>query len=219
MQHGVGADGSYHLRRTIDAVAALRADVVALQEVDVFALRSRFAHQARRLAVATAMAHAFCPAARVMLVGKLGNALLVRGTITDASCERLPMIGRSTPRSALFSSVEVDGMRFSVAVTHLSIRRQEALTQLGAVCALLAVQRVEPWLLMGDLNLRPADVDGVLATAGLVRAAGSPTRPSPAPAFEIDHIAARGFELSRTTVVTSDASDHLPIHVSATVDG
>lgn len=199
----------YRLERTIEAVAALGCDLVALQEVDVLVPRSGFAHQARRIARATGMNFVFAKASREMWVGRRGNALLVRGSFDNADVIRLPR-GATRPRVALLAGVVTSSGRLTVAATHLSIHRSEAILQLAATCAALAV-RPEPWLLLGDLNLGAPEVEETAAPFGLHLAGGGSTFPASKPRVQLDHIAGRGLILGHGDVVDTLASDHRPL--------
>jgi endonuclease/exonuclease/phosphatase (EEP) superfamily protein YafD len=64
---------------------------------------------------------------------------------------------------------------------------------------------------MGDLNLRPADIEAMTAAAGFELAGGGPTEPTHAPVQQIDHIAVRGFTVERVTVGEAPVSDHRPL--------
>lgn len=213
IKHGRSAAGRVDVPLLVHACAGLAADVLALQEVDVGAVRSRRVDQAAAVAEALGLAHVFGPARSGVLRGRYGNALCVRGEISDAEVVKLPHRPSAEPRAALVASVVVDGLPLSVAATHLSVHPDEALIQLDtALAAILA--RPSPRLLLGDLNLRPPDIDARLRAAGLALAAGPPTFPAAAPRIRIDHVAADGVTIGGVEVPETEVSDHRPLIVA-----
>lgn len=192
--------------------AGLGADVLGLQEVDRGRLRSGRHDLAVVVAGYCAMEQAFASARRWWFDGDYGNALLVRGEILEVETVRLPRLRRGRePRAALLATAVVDGERASVAVTHLSTRKDESERQLAEVLAALEARPV-PRLLLGDLNRRPDEL-ALLGRAGYVVADGPPTYPAGAPRLRIDHVAAMGFEIGEVGVVPAPCSDHRPLVV------
>src|SRR5689334_6681269 len=119
VKHGRQRMGSVDLDLLTRTCAALEADVLALQEVDVRRYRTRFADQPGKIAAGTGMVSAFGAASKT-LFGGYGNALLVRGSIDEQTLVHVPQRSRE-PRVCLFARARVgDGRPFSVAVTHLS---------------------------------------------------------------------------------------------------
>ncbi len=176
------------------SVTSLHADIVALQEVDRRLVRSWFRDQAAWLGEATGSTTVvFAPARRVLATGHDGVALLVRGTPLTTRILRLP--GVAAPRMAALARVRVGEHEVTVAATHLQnrVRRgpAEAPMQLDALLEELS-RWPEPWILAGDLNLRPSVVGPALAAAGLTPLRAGPTYPASAPRLEIDHLAVRG---------------------------
>ncbi|MGH9179037.1 MAG: endonuclease/exonuclease/phosphatase family protein [Acidimicrobiales bacterium] len=195
--------------------AGLDARVLALQEVDDGLRRSGRVDQAGAVAEATGLEVVFGPARRVGRRGWYGNALLASGPVDEVEVVALPRRSwRREPRSAIVAAVTVDGRRLSVAATHLSTAGDEAATQLAAVLGALA-RRPSPRVLLGDLNLHPAQVGPALVGTGLSLAdPAAPTFPASAPRARIDHVAVGG--LAVTGVVVMDAapvSDHRAVVV------
>src|SRR5688500_1043284 len=111
IQHGAGGDAAVLGR----ACAALGADVLALQEVDVRVPRSRFVDEVAAVARATGMHSVFGQTCRVGGVGRYGNALFSRAPMDEVETLRLPRVGTTEPRGAVLATV--DGV--TVAATHL----------------------------------------------------------------------------------------------------
>ena len=221
IQHGLRGDGTrVDIGLTGSVAAALKPDVLALQEVDVGVPRSGRVDEAAEVAAATGMCHVFGPAARVGVIGQYGNALLARGTVDDVVVRRLPRRRfRSEPRAVTLARVSVDGTELTVGATHLSIHREEVMAQLHAAVA-WTVARPGPWVFMGDLNLLPHEVAPAIEAAGLVLAGGDATFPASAPRIRIDHVAiGGGLRLAAVEVGETPASDHRPLIVEVEVNG
>jgi endonuclease/exonuclease/phosphatase family metal-dependent hydrolase len=205
---------------TAEACRSLRADVLALQEVDRGAIRSKRADLAAQAAGLSGMRHHFEPTMS-FFVGSYGNALLVRGTIEDIDILSLGSsprfnkyvrgrhlhIGRE-PCNAILASVTVRGQQLSVAATHLSTDRQASQDQLLAVADALN-ERPEPRVLIGDLNLPRKLVLGCLSVNSMILADGDPTFPALSPRKSIDHIAVSGLTINRVESLRRPISDHL----------
>ncbi len=208
--HGQRGDGSgiVDLDQLGRCTASFDADLLALQEVDVGVPRSGRADQPDAVARATGMVAVFGRAHRVQGIGKYGNALLARGSISDALVLRLPKDARHhEPRAAILATVVLDGRPLSVAATHLSIHRPEVHDQLAAVVEAL-LRRPPPHVLLGDLNLLSEEVAPVVEAAGLTLVAGEPTFPATEPRIRIDHLATSGLVPVSTAVVATPCSDH-----------
>lgn len=206
IQHGAGGDAGALGR----ACAALDADVLALQEVDVRVPRSRLVDEVAVVGRATGMHSVFGQTCRVGGVGRYGNALLSRAPMDDVETVRLPRVGDAESRGAVLASI--DGV--TVAATHLSIHQDESAAQLAALVALVR-ERPQPWVLLGDLNRHPAQLD---ALAGFdVADVGAPTFPAHDPVARIDHIAVAGLRIECVEVLPQQpVSDHRPLAATLT---
>ncbi len=115
--------------------------------------------------------------------------------------EPLRLRSAGEPRAAVFAAVDLDGCTVTAVSTHLQNRRagrpDEAPDQLDEVLAAL-VGWPEPWVLMGDLNLRPEAVLPRLDRAGMVAVPASPTYLSDRPRLRIDSTAVRRLEGARS---------------------
>ena len=215
VKHGLRSTGGVDLDLLARTCAALEADVLALQEVDVRRYRTRFANQPQRIAATTGMESAFGPASKT-LFGGYGNALLVRGTIDEHRVVHVPQRSRE-PRACLLARARVGGGPFSVAVTHLSTHRHEAVDQLQVVVDRL-VAMAPPRLLLGDLNLELEDVAPITTRGRLALVEHTPTFPNDVPRLTIDHIAFDGWRLETADAPSTPCSDHRPLVIEL-VDG
>ncbi|MEO6120960.1 MAG: endonuclease/exonuclease/phosphatase family protein, partial [Acidimicrobiales bacterium] len=83
VRHGRRPDGQVDTALLAGYLAGWRPDVLALQEVDVGVARSGRVDQATEVARAAGMTVAFGAACRRGIRGRYGNALLVRGEVTE----------------------------------------------------------------------------------------------------------------------------------------
>jgi endonuclease/exonuclease/phosphatase family metal-dependent hydrolase len=160
IQHGLGPDGRADNHRLAAAVAALDADVVGLQEVDMRQARSGGVDQARLCAkVMGAVDHRFLPA----LAGPFrypgvrrrarhteradapgyGIALLSRYPVRSWHTALLPpatpwvwgrvQLGTDEPRVALAAEIDAPSGPLTVVCTHLSVYRFPSVTWAGGL--------------------------------------------------------------------------------------
>jgi endonuclease/exonuclease/phosphatase family metal-dependent hydrolase len=118
VQHGQRPGGVVDVGLLARSCAALGADVLGLQEVDVNLRRSNDADTAAEVAAECGMVFVFGEAIAIR-GGRYGNALLVRGAIDDVEVVALP---DTEPRAAIVARVVPDGgPALSVCVTHLGL--------------------------------------------------------------------------------------------------
>ena len=234
-------DERVDLERAAATLAALDADVVALQEVDRCQPRSGRADQARLLGERLGMRCCYTPT----LLGELGGragvrahdpagadpggaaygiALLSRLPLERVAAVALPRAGAEEPRAALVALVGRCGGAVTVAVTHLSNHPRSSLVQLRALQRRLATWP-PPRLLAGDLNqwlplVRLASLPG---WRPLVRGRTFPNPPPGRlrPTVQIDHILASDpqgrLRVRRTRVHAGPGSDHRAVLVELEV--
>ncbi|HEV6954577.1 MAG TPA: endonuclease/exonuclease/phosphatase family protein [Promicromonospora sp.] len=171
IQHGLGPDGRVDNHRLADAVAALDADVVALQEVDLRQARSGGADQAGLCAEAMrAVDHRFLHA----LTGPFGSpgvrrrargteptgvpgygvALLSRFPVLAWRALLLPpaspwvwgrvQLGTDEPRVALAALVDAPSGPLTVVGTHLSVYRYPTASRVRGLVRRMAGYRSGP---------------------------------------------------------------------------
>ena len=233
IRHGAGMDGVLDLERTAAAIAALDADIVALQEVDDATGRCGGVDQAAWLGSRLGMQHAF-GSFMDFDGGRYGMAILSRFPIESATPWRLPTgheprvalaveivppdLGPLTIIDVHFDWVEDDGFRFA---------------QADAVAARLATLDT-PWIVLGDFNDTPGSrTRALFAELGIEGAKpleATATWPAHEPRVDIDSIVAgpggsptdestprpawHPFDL--TVVPEAVASDHRPVRATVT---
>lgn len=212
-------------------IRAAAPDVVALQEVDVhWSDRSGFVDQASALAADTRMDVRFGPIYRLAgtapgnPIREYGVAILSRLPITSSRnhvITRLSTQGGETPQPMPgFLQVTVQTARGAVDVcsTHLDYRPDPAVRR-TQVADMLAIVRTtaNPVVLMGDLNAPPDAPElrplfEALDDAWQVRNSVGGTYPADAPSRRIDYVlVSPRLRVRRSQVITSNASDHLPV--------
>jgi endonuclease/exonuclease/phosphatase family metal-dependent hydrolase len=224
IKNGLCADGSCDPDILVDACCGLRADVLALQEVDREAPRSLGADQTAVVAERCDLTGLYAPARRLFDGGEYGNALLAAGEITDVEHVPLPVSPGREARAAVLARVHVDSAALSVAATHLQNRpgraprtvdeADEQLKELDVVLDALG-HRPRPRVLLGDLNVLPEVAEPVLVAAGYEVADSEPTVHAWAPKVRLDYVAVDGLTITGSEVIDTDVSDHRALVVEA----
>ncbi|WP_188609854.1 endonuclease/exonuclease/phosphatase family protein [Chelatococcus reniformis] len=223
----LGVDGRYAPERIVSVIASAKADVVALQELDVNRMRSGGLDQALALASALRMSHHFHPAMRV--VEELyGDAILTHLPMRLVKAGPLPGSRRALweePRGALWAEITFDGRPVQVVNTHFGLRPGERVRQATALLGPEWLGREDgqgPAIVLGDFNAPPSSNAYRLMARRLQdaqtaeRRRPKPTFPSRWPVLRIDHIfVGGGVEVAGVHVVREGkarvASDHLPL--------
>jgi len=224
IKHGLRSDGVVDNQGLIRACTSLRADVLALQEVDCDVPRSAHLDQAEAIARACGVAHVFAPALQPRAGGLYGNALLARGTIDHVEVLRLPVASHRQARNCVLARVTLGDASVSVAATHLQNRRggaprvpdeaKEQVEQLRVVLGALEA-RPAPRALLGDLNSPPAVVEPLLGEMGLRLTSTDPTAPARRAVVQLDHVAVHGLHVISSETILTAVSDHLAVVVEA----
>lgn len=212
IRKGLGTDLRRDADRVLSGIAALGADIVALQEAD-FRLGDRPSALPRdRIAAMTGLEP--LPIGRnAVSLGWHGNALLARPGIHVCGLDRLDLPGHE-PRGAVIVDLDAQ-MPLRVVAVHLGLLRAARRRQLDAIRTALQRHPVRPTLILGDFNERSLRV-------GLGRIAGSfailptaPTYPSRRPFLALDRIVhSLDLELAplpHTGAKGHQPSDHLPL--------
>lgn len=146
---GLGTDLRRDADRVLAGIAALQADIVALQEAD-FRLGDRPSALPRdRIAALTDLQP--LPIGRnAVSLGWHGNALLARPGIHLAGLDRLDLPGLE-PRGAVIVDLDTPAPLRLVAV-HLGLLRAARRKQLDAIRTALQRLPVRPTVILGDFN-------------------------------------------------------------------
>lgn len=149
---GVGTDGHFVPKRIADVVTELRADLIALQEVES---RTTGFDMLRFLAVHTGL-HAIPGPTLVREDGDYGNGLLTRYQPLRIRHIDLSVKGHE-PRGAIdamleCNAVEHDTFALRVIATHLGLMPGERRWQVRRLLTALAEAPEQPTILLGDVN-------------------------------------------------------------------
>lgn len=236
IQHGFPlARGARPAEQLAAALGEVRADVLALQEVDKGQARSSRVDQTTAVAETLGyrwhrFAAAFAGSTRGLRHRPVpshvpgdsgyGVALLSRWPVTSWHVRPLrpgpvrfapadTLLGfrlrLDQPRVLLAAVVQAPDGPVTVGCTHLSVAPPVARRQL-AECAWALRSLPGPHLLLGDLNLGPADAGRVTGMRGLAQV---PTFPAARPRRQLDHVLAgpglrAGGEASAVRLAVSD---------------
>lgn len=228
------AAGHGNLDSIATGIRAAKADLVALQEVDVhWDSRSNFADQAQVLAERLGMQVCFAPIYRLPAaeagrpVREYGVALLSRFPITAFRNDTLSRLSTQerTPVPApapglLHATVAVRGIPVRVFNTHLDYRGDPTVRvrQVAEMLAIIGASD-DPTLVFGDFNAPPtaAELQPLLRRfrdAWTGGAGDGFTYPADAPVRRIDYVLTSShFQVISARVPESTASDHRPVAV------
>lgn len=235
--HGcVGIDSRLSPARIARVIARHRADVIALQEVDVGRTRSGWVDQARVIADLLLMKFHFYPAFEIE-DEKYGLAVLSHFPMRLVKSGALPGLKERPelePRGAQWIALEVGERIIHLVNTHLGLRFRERRGQVEAILGrdwLGQLGEDAPLVICGDLNALPDSFVHKEICTGLqdVQAAVAEHRPLRTlygryPLGRIDHIfISSHFEAQQVEVprsaLTRVASDHLPVLVDLKMRG
>ena len=160
------ADWPARLAVITDTLAALRPDVIVLQEVLQDSAKG-LANQAETLGDRLGYAVVFASVDGPERAKRYGNAILSRHPVLDTSWVRLRPL--TDYRVAARARLEVDGRPLDVVATHLHHTMEGDSVRAVQVADLLAfLDRTggAPWLVAGDFNA-PADAPALARLAAL----------------------------------------------------
>lgn len=233
IHHGRGLDGLVDLERVASAIEDADPDVVGLQEVDRhWSERSDFVDQASFLARRLNMHVVYGanldrdPLEPGQPRRQYGTAILSDHPILEWRNVLLPRTGTKEQRGLLEARVNVRGVPVLVYNTHLQHDSQsERIAQIEAIRQIIGTPE-DSVVLVGDLNARP-DTPEIAAITEQLRdawvAAGigeGYTYPAADPSARIDYVLTSDDVVARAAaIVTSDASDHLPVHADVALPG
>lgn len=211
--HGfVGRAGRSHARVFIDAVRALNADIVALQELDD---RPGRPDEVAFLTVREAFGTHSAEARTIRSPdGDYGHLLMSRWPMTDVALLDLA-VGRREPRMAICSTVASPVGNICVLSTHLGLATWERRRQLAVIVQRLEQREDPAAIVLGDFNeWRPIGPATRALCPPFEIAASRPSFPSRRPLLALDRIWCHApLRAVRASVATEyrRLSDHLPV--------
>jgi len=238
---GAGMDNRFDLDRQVAAIRTLDADVVALQEVDVFwGARSGWRDLATELAEALDMAVFFGPIYSLDPLSpeaprrEYGLAILSRYPIVHAINHEITRLSTQVPNPTPapapgFPEVVVNarGALVHVYATHLDYRANPAIRQMQVadMNRIMTAARGTQQVLLGDFNAEPSAPELAPLWSHLTDAwtaangpAGGLTYPAASSIKRIDYVAvSSAVRVDGCTAPWTLASDHLPVVADLTV--
>jgi endonuclease/exonuclease/phosphatase family metal-dependent hydrolase len=220
IHHAEGVDKVLDLERIARVIQSVTPDLVALQEVDRKATRTKSVDQPAELSRLTGLALAFGPNIPLQ-GGDYGNAVLSRWPIARSENHRLPNVDAGEQRGVLEVHVTPPGQAQPIVLwaTHFDHRPSDAERRLSAqaIADRVAKQPDVPALLVGDLNDVPSSPTLAALTTRWTRSNLEilPTIPVGKPARQIDYVlfrpADRWRPVESRVLDEAVASDHRPL--------
>lgn len=209
---GLGTDLRRDAGRVIDGIAALDADIVALQEAD-FRFGARPSALPRELVALQAGLVPLPVGTTATSIGWHGNTVLVKPGIRLIDLERLDLPGLE-PRGAIIADLDGPWPLRLVAV-HLGLLRSSRRRQLDAIQSAIARHSPRATVILGDFNEPSRRVGlGRLVRSFCLREPEA-TYPSRVPLLALDRMAHSSDLLLRPLPIPRkkgvQASDHLPL--------
>lgn len=212
MHHGKEDLVPYTHQAMVSSVDQLNADIVCLQETDLYSVRTRFVNQPKL--IAKKLGYYYVSGfIRYFKLGFQQNAILSKYPILGHENILLPHVRGQQKRKALIASLEVDDRILNVATTHLHARKnilghnEFAINQLDYLYRHCVENDVD--IMAGDYNLLARDVLPLAEKYGFDAPNDYPTSPAKKPRFQIDWISAsQNVSLSNVEVSPPLSSDH-----------
>jgi endonuclease/exonuclease/phosphatase family metal-dependent hydrolase len=220
---GMGPTRRLEIHNLAQAVRALDADVVCLQEVRQINRREekRFAHWPEGGQADFLAPPGYTSVYRTNAVtrhGEHGNALLSRWPVVTQQHEDMSD-HRFEQRGLLHVELMIHGRSLHVLVVHLGLVRASRVRQVAQLQRFVQreIPPEAPLLIAGDFNEGGWRLDAAFARMGLQAWAGTPqpTFPARLPLAQLDHVFSRGLQPMSLTAPQGRAwwrmSDHLPL--------
>jgi len=223
IHHGEGLDGKVDLARIAEVIKRERADIVALQEVDRGVARTQRRDLSAELAALTGMSCVFSNNFHYQ-GGEYGNAVLTRFPILHATNLHYTMLRTNEQRGLLQLTLDAGGRPLVFMNTHIDFRGDdsERLLNVSQIASVVKGHSGKPIVLCGDFNDTPGSrtyqrlTESFTDTWQAVGAGAGLSYPAERPGKRIDYIwvAKNGHIMpTQATVISTDASDHLPVLV------
>jgi endonuclease/exonuclease/phosphatase family metal-dependent hydrolase len=223
IRHGEGMDGRLDLERIAAVINRHQPDLVALQEVDRGVARTQGRDLPAELAGLTGMEVVFGRNIDHQ-GGEYGNAILSRHPVIGSTNLHFRMLREGEQRGLLQAGIQTPHGEVLFMATHLDYRPDPA-ERLSNVAEIKSVARQHdaPLVIVaGDFNDHPGrQVHAAMKEAFVdaweaVGKGDGFTQSSTNPRSRIDHVYLQPtgtWEVFRAEVLSSDASDHLPLLV------
>ncbi len=221
IRRAIGIDGVKDIKQVYQVLNEIKADIIALQEVEMVPGVVGVSRQAHALAALLDMNYVYAPVHRLKF-GSVGNALLSRYPILKETRHLLP--DSRDERVCLQTDIDLAGAVLSIFNVHLGLNQVSRYRHLKYLLLPIMQDSNFPTILTGDFNATPSMREmrmlGNYVNDSFQYNSGfyCNTYPSDAPRVRIDYIftddKCRCFDFC---IFASQASDHLPICASITV--
>ncbi|MFJ7637745.1 endonuclease/exonuclease/phosphatase family protein [Peribacillus sp. NPDC097225] len=229
IHHAVGIDGVLDIDRIANTIEREHAEIIGLQEVDNhWSERSLFEDQAKWLAKRLNMHYAYManldrdPLNHGEHRRQYGTAILSKYPILHAQNHFFKKIRNTEQRGLLEATIKVKGNHLTVYNAHLPLAPEQRQKQVDEVIA-ISLEAKGPKLIVGDLNATPESKEIATLSSSFrdafahlngaytyYSADGTPKR--------IDYIfASKNIKISNPKVISTLASDHLPLTAKITL--
>lgn len=209
IRHARGLDGKVNLSRIVSDIKHGDPDIVALQEVDRFHIRSRFVDQVNHFKKALNMDAYFSPSLYYYGIAEYGNVILSKYPLYNRKIDLLP--GIKEERSLLSAQVKIGDYEVTLFTTHLGVLEEEREMQMPII--LDKLHQVDgPAIFLGDMNMDHSHsllqaIAEPWTKAELIHDTGTFYLGG-----EIDHIFAGPYvDTINAWTIQTDASDHMPV--------
>ncbi len=210
IHRGINKDNELDLDGIAEVIKSSGAEMVALQEVERFSLRTRFEDQIGYISDKLSMYYAFGKSMNI-LNGQYGNAILSKYPIEEYEVSKLPSNGEQ--RTLLRAGINMNGHRISMYSTHLGLEQGERDLQVEEILKITGDDK--NFIIAGDFNTKADKLYQV--TRRYKDSAGyndenKATFEAGGLSERIDYIfTSKEFEVQGYDVLKSDASDHYPV--------
>jgi len=219
IHHGKDKATIYSHKEMLESVSSIDADILCIQELDAFSLRTYFADQPKLIAKKFDYHYVTCKV-RFFGLGYQYNAIFSRKPILSSQEIILPQHGNQQLRKALTAEIGIGPQKIQVATTHLHTHHGKTRFNDWAQKQLMFLldkhKAHDVCLIGGDLNLLPSEVIPIAQDYDYVAPNEYYTSPGISPKRQIDWILGRNIYLA--DIHTSDllSSDHRALIATAT---
>ena len=210
IRYGKGLDGKVNLNPTIETLKNLDADIISLQEVERYSVRSLFSDQVTEIAKALQMNAFYYPSLSYPGL-YYGNVILTKYPIAKTNAIIFENVGEN--RSAIVAKIKLpNDEQLYVVNTHLGLNKHERTQAIEKLYELIKVKE-KPVLITGDLNSTPKMHEYKLWDSLLTKSnLGIPLQTFHEEDWQIDYIFhSPHFLVNDVKTIESIASDHYPV--------
>ena len=215
-----GKDRRRDLAQAAEVIKQYSPDILSLNEVHYNIGFSGFAKQAEELNQILDYKYMYYGKAGAIKEGFQGNALFSRypvKTVQTVLVDQPAVCDEDTyyEQRSFIDSVIDAGVYIRVIVTHFGLAKGERKNELDLLMPILKSNK-KPLVFMGDLNVKPEDlqlkmISDVLLDTAHISSSPNYTFPSDVPDRKIDYIfVSHDIKVKEVLIPSTMASDHLP---------